>query len=386
MEKPIRIAQWGLLAGRGGIESFIMDCYRNIDRTQVQFDFLELHNERKLAYEDEILDLGGHVYRVMYSERESLIQSRKELLKFYRQHEDIVGVHVHANFPYAMPLHLAKEAGIDLRILHSHNSGAAHMHDNSNPVQRAMRVMRSISVRHQIDNDPSHYFACSDVAAQYMFPDKPFRWVKNGINVQRFAFSAVKRKRVRDTLGISDNTTVVGFCGRFRTQKNPLFLLQIFSDYVSIHADSILLLVGTGEFRSQMEDSARRLGIARKICFLGERSDVHELYQAMDLFVLPSLYEGLPVVCIEAQCSGLPCLVSRQAVTEQARITDLMSYGSLQDSSEVWANTLYRMTVQQRQSDRSQYAQQVRRAGFEMQDVAAGLQQFYIDNSVKSLR
>ena len=124
MTEPIRILQWGMLGGFGGVEAFIMNVYRNVDRSKVQFDFLESHNEGRLAYEDEILAMGGHIYRVMYSQRESLIKSYSELLRFLREHSEFAGIHVNANYPYAYPLKVAKEAGIPLRILHSHNSGS----------------------------------------------------------------------------------------------------------------------------------------------------------------------------------------------------------------------------------------------------------------------
>ncbi|MBW3087485.1 glycosyltransferase [Bifidobacterium sp. 82T24] len=375
-QTPIHIAQWGLLGGRGGIESFIMDCYRHIDRSLVQFDFLESHDEGPLAYEDEIKELGGVVYRVMYSERESFHKSRSELSRFYRNHREIAGVHVHANFPYALPLRIAQNEGIALRILHSHNSGAASRSGSVPLPKRLIQSMRSMVVGRQIDHAPTHYFACSDIAADYMFRGKPFQWIKNGIDTRRFAFDDSVRTTVRSALGIGDTTTVIRFCGRFRQQKNPLFLMRIFAHYRTLQPDSLLLLVGDGELRSDMEDAIEALGIGGHIRFLGERADVQSLYQAMDAFVLPSRYEGLPIVCVEAQCSGLPCLVSREAVTEQARLTDLMTYRSLNDAPETWATTLQDMTEDRR--DRRRYVGRIRAAGFDMQDVAGELQRFYL--------
>ncbi|PWG59989.1 glycosyltransferase [Bifidobacterium catulorum] len=382
-DPPLRIAQWGLFGGRGGIESFIMDCYRHIDRSRVQFDFLESHAEGPLPYEDEIRELGGRVFRVMYSERESFRRSRTELLRFYRAHPEIAGVHVHANFPYALPLLMAKRSGIALRVLHSHNSGAADGHVQAEAPKRLERFLRSAVVNRQIDQTPTHYFACSDIAAEYMFPGKPFRWVKNGIDTRRFAFDGPTRAAVRSALRIGNDTTVIGFCGRFRPQKNPLFLLRIFARYMRLRPDSLLLLVGDGELRSRMERDAADLGIGGHVRFLGERADVQDLYQAMDAFVLPSLYEGLPIVCIEAQCAGLPCLTSREAVTEQARLTDLMAYRSLDDDPEIWAGTLHDLVDAGR--DRRRYAGLIRATGFDMNDVAAELQRFYIAHAGRQI-
>lgn len=380
MTEPIHILQWGMLGGFGGVEAFIMNVYRNMDRSKVQFDFLESHNEGKLAYEDEILAMGGHIYRVMYSQRESLVKSHSELLRFFREHPEFAGIHVNANYPYAYPLKVAKEVGVPLRILHSHNSGSgSQFGPQPSGIKAMIKTCRDRVVRKQIDTAPTHYFACSQQAADYMFLGKPFSWVKNGIDTERFAFRADVRQRVRVELGIGDDTKLIGFCGRFRRQKNPLFLLEVFAEYARMEADTKLMLIGIGELEQQMREKVKELGIGDKVMFLGARTDMPDLYQAMDLFLLPSLFEGLALVYMEAQCAGLPCLVSKEAMASEAAVTPLMHTCSVQDDARIWADQCLRILNDS--EPRSDCSHAVRDAGFDIHDVAKALEDFYLEVS-----
>ena len=383
MTEPIRILQWGMLGGFGGVETFIMNVYRNMDRSKVQFDFLESHDEGKLAYEDEILALGGRIYRVMYSQRESLVQSHSGLLSFFREHPEFKGIHVNANYPYAYPLKVAKEAGIPLRILHSHNSGSgSQFGPQPSGLKALIKACRDNVVRRQIDTAPTHYFACSRQAADYMFPDKPFTWVKNGIDTAKFAFNPAVRQRVRAELGVEDGTRLIGFCGRFRKQKNPLFLLEIFAEYARMEMNTKLMLVGIGELEQQMLKKVEELDIADKVMFLGARTDMPDLYQAMDLFLLPSLFEGLALVYMEAQCAGLPCLVSKEAMAFEVSVTPLMHTCSVQDDARTWAG--WCQDILDRSERRFDYSNLVKEAGFDMQNVAEELQRFYLEKVSES--
>ena len=383
MTEPIRILQWGMLGGFGGVEMFMMNVYRNIDRSKVQFDFLESHNEGKLAFEDEILAMGGRIFRVMYSQRESPIKAHATLLELFREHPEFAGIHVNANYPYAYPLKVAKEAGMPLRILHSHNSGSGMQFA---PQPKGMKALikryRDHAVQAQIDTAPTHYFACSKLAADYMFPGKPFTWVKNGIDTQRFAFNPDARRRVRAELGVGNSTRLIGFCGRFRQQKNPLFMLEIFAEYARMEPDTKLMLIGIGELEQRMHEKVAELGIDDKVMFLGARTDMPDLYQAMDLFLLPSLFEGFGIVYAEAQCAGVPCLASKDAVPPVAKVTDLLKFVSLKDSARQWAEECRHMLEERK--PRQAYSTEVRDKGFDIHDVAAGLQRFYLDHASNS--
>ncbi len=378
--QPIHILQWGMTTGLGGIETFVMNVYRHMDRTKVQFDFLQDHHDGPLHFEDEIRDMGGTVYRELVPQRDSLIRSRTCMPKFFRQHPEIVGVHMHANFPYALPLKYAQRAGIGLRILHSHNIEEYQHHEN--PLRALLWDMRGRAIAKDIDRYPTHYFACSDLAANFMFPDNPYTWVRNGIDSARFAYNPVTRKRLRGELGIAEHTSVIGFCGGLRPQKNPMFLISMFERYHAIHPDSVLILVGEGILRDEIERNLAEMNLEDCVRLLGQRADAAELYQAMDAFVLPSVAEGLGIVYIEAQCAGLPCLGSAGVVPASAKVCDLMQFERLENGPAIWSERLNDML--ENASERTDRTAEVQAAGYEMSDVAAQLQEFYIRNAGRS--
>lgn len=378
MEEPIRVLQWGMTDGLGGLETFMMNVYRHIDRSKVQFDFLLSHDAAPLVFEHEIKQLGGRIFRVMYPERESITKARSSLVHFYREHPEYQIVHVNANYPYAYPLKVAKQEGVPCRILHSHNAGA-HTSGTTPYVKRLIRQVRARQVQSQIEKYPTDYFACSEKAAKYMFPDKPFTWVKNGIDTNRFAFDSTVREAMRGQLGISDSTTVIGFCGNFREQKNPMKLLEIFREYRLLNPDSVLLLVGDGVLRSCMEQYIGENNLNDSVMFLGIRKDVEKLYQAMDAFVLPSRFEGLGIVYVEAQCSGLPCLATQDAVPTQAKVSDLMCFVPQESEATYWAKMLERQLSHF--PVRKDCSEQVRAAGYDIRDVAASLESWYLSKA-----
>lgn len=367
-----RILIWGMSENIGGIETFIMEVYRNIDREKVQFDFLCAHDSPKIAFEDEIIHMGGRVFRVMYSERESFFKARTCLKKLFKENKDIQAVHVHANFPYAFPLKCAKKAGIKLRILHSHNS--SEIENETNQLKRFISHIRRRQIEKQIEKYPTQYLACSDIAGKFMFFDKEFQWIKNGINIKNFAFNESIRQEYRKKMKIDDDTVVVGFIGRYREQKNPLYLIDIFSQYNKLNSNSILLMIGIGEMQEDIDKKISLLGLEDKVVQLGKREDTNNLYQVMDAFLLPSIYEGLPVVLVEAQTAGLKCFVS-DTITRQIQITELIHYYSIEDCPEQWAKCI---NEEMQQYQRRDHSEEVALAGFDMADVAKELERIYL--------
>lgn len=378
--QPIHILQWGMTTGLGGIETFVMNVYRHMDRTKVQFDFLQGYHDGPLHFEDEIQSMGGTIYRVLVPQRDSLIRSRTCLPRFFQSHPEIAGVHMHANFSYALPLKYAQRAGIGLRILHSHN--IEEYQHREDPLRALLWDMRGRAIARDIDRCPTHYFACSDLAANFMFPGKPYTWVRNGIDTARFAFDAAMRERLRRELGFADHTSVIGFCGGLRPQKNPLFLLEVFERYHAINPDSALILVGEGILRDDIERRIADGELDGCVRLLGQRTDIAELYQAMDAFVLPSVAEGLGIVYIEAQCAGLPCLGSAAVVPESVRVCELMNFERLESGPAVWVERLDDMISHA--AERRDRSAEVKAAGYEMSDVAAQLQEFYMRNGKRA--
>ncbi|PJM79669.1 glycosyltransferase [Bifidobacterium scaligerum] len=380
--EPIRILQWGMHSGHGGVEQFMIDLYRHMDKNLVQFDFLAAHDAPELAFEDEILALGGRVFRVQYSQRTSPFKARANMDRFFADHPEIVGVHIHANFLYAYPLEIARRHGVKLRILHSHNSSGGNTRLGA--LQGLCTEWRDVIARRQIDRCPTRYLACSDSAARYMFPGKPYLWVKNGIDIERFGFSSDARQRYRREYGIGESTHVLGFCGYLTGRKNPLLALEVFTQYHKMQPDSVLMMIGCGDLFDRLKQRVRELALPeRSVVFMGgNRDDVNCLYQMMDGFLLTSLYEGLPMVLVEAQCAGLPCVASREAVTDQAAITDLVRFCSLSDDARTWARVLHEGVA--RRVDRASYASRVAAAGFDMRATAAMLQEIYLTEGGRS--
>lgn len=378
---PIHILQWGMHAGKGGIETFMMELCRRMDPALVRFDFLTAAGAEPMFYEREIEERGGRVFRVLRSEWSHPFAARRELLRFYREHPEIDGVHLHANTPYVFPLKVAREAGIGLRVLHSHNNGRASR--GGGLVGRVAHALRDARIARDIAVAPSHYFACSRSAAEFMFPGREHTWVRNGIDTAAYRFDPAVRDAVRARLGLGPRTAAVGFCGWFHEQKNPLFLMESFARFHAMRPDSALLLAGTGPLEGEMRALAREHGMEDAVRFLGPRDDMPRLYQAMDVFVLPSVFEGLGIVCVEAQASGLPCVVSDR-VAPEADVTGDVEFLPLEDGAQAWAEAVGRALEDgPAPRERAGAAAEVRSRGYEMDDVAAWMQRFYLEHAVR---
>lgn len=370
MDKVIRILQWGMHGNTGGVETFLFNLYKNIDKTKVQFDFLIGHNA-DIAFEKEILDMGGRIYRVTYSKKESLLKAYSELDKFFSEHKEIMGIHMHSCFiNYSLPLRLAKKHNIPIRIFHSHNS--EDMYPTKSWIKKIYREME----RKRIIDNATDLFACSDQAGKYMFKQNKFVWIKNGIDVDKFKFNENIRNIKRKELGIKDNVTVIGFVGRLQYQKNPLFLIDIFYEYSKLDADSKLMVIGEGELSSQMLEKINMLDMKEKVLILEKRHDVHELYQAMDVFLLPSRFEGFGIVALEAQASGLPCLVS-DTIPKQVKVTELLHYKGINESGLQWAKVIKQILL--KKTDRTIQSKKVKKL-FAIDVVADSLVEYYLQH------
>ena len=372
MYTPIRVLYWGMTENIGGIESFIMNVYRNIDRSKIQIDFLLNHNAGKIAFEDEITEMGGRLYRVMYSERESFFKARSSLKKFFKEHKEFKAVHIHANFPYVFPLKYARKYGVPIRILHSHNSNG---NTNKNwGIKKIISFVRDIQIKNQINTLPTCYFACSDLAADYMFPEKEYVWVKNGIDLKKYDFNQSVKDEVLLELNIDKEYQVLGFVGRLREQKNPFFIIDIFREYLKLNTKTKLIIVGVGEYEKELKKYSEDLIFNGDVIFLGKRIDTERLYQAMDAFLLPSIYEGLPVVLVEAQTAGLPSFTS-DIVTKQVNVTDLIEYYSLKDNANSWAMKIYDKLKSTKRRGR---LADIESQGFDIKSVAKEIEEFYL--------
>lgn len=324
--EPIRVAQViGKMIG-GGVEQVVMNYYRHIDRDRVQFDFL-VDADSTLVPASEIRFLGGRVFEIPPYQHVFQYQHALERL-FHEQRWPIV--HSHINALSVFPLCAARRAGVPVRIAHSHSTSGKGEH--------AKNIMKAV-LKPFSNVFPTHRMACSRYAGEWLFgKGREFELLYNAIDLENFAFDAKARQQARAELGLADGQLAVGHVGRFTAQKNHQFLMQTFVQVAHHREDVVLLLVGTGDTRGLIEDSARENGILDRVLFLGQRNDVNKLYQAFDVFALPSLYEGLGIVAVEAQRAGLPCLLS-DTITREVNVTGTVRFLPIEDPS-VWADAI----------------------------------------------
>lgn len=327
---PVRVAQIMGKMENGGVESVVMNYYRHIDRSKVQFDFI-VDNDSSCPQEDEIKSLGGRVYRI--APYQKIIANMRDLRKLFKRNKYKI-VHAELTTMSVFSLAVAKSCGIPVRICHGHNT-ACKGETKKNIMKYILRPFAKVFA--------THYFACSDYAGKWLYGknigrSKRYKVIPNAIEVDKFRFNQSVRDEVRMELGIEDKF-VIGHIGRFVYQKNHDFLIDIFSEVHKRKPDSVLLLIGEGELLESVKQKVQRLGLDSSVMFLGVRNDTYRLYQAFDVFVLPSRYEGLPVVGVEAQIAGLPCVMS-DAMTMETKFTDELVFLQLDINTEDWAKMI----------------------------------------------
>lgn len=356
---------------RGGAQVFVMNVLRNINRNKYQFDFL-VTTSKKCAYDDEIRSMNGNIYRVP-SRREGIRKNWNGLKDFFQQNKYDV-IHFHTSCPsYIEPLIAAKRAGVKKIILHSHSS--------SGPKGLYHEMMRRI-YRPKIKNIATHYYACSKEAANWMYgkyiKSHNINIIPNGIDTGNFIYSDKVNNMKRQELGISRDKFVIGHVGRFAKVKNHDFLIEVFKEINEKAQNSKLLLIGEGVLLEDMRKKVEELGVSNDVFFLQEREDVHEIMQAMDVLVMPSLYEGLPLSLVEAQASGLPCIVS-DTVSKEAALTDLVEFISLKDNISNWCNTIL---VKSNKKERNKYNKFVKDSGYDISQTSKMLEEVYADDKM----
>ncbi|OWV21874.1 glycosyltransferase family 1 protein [Fibrobacter sp. UWB3] len=315
----------------GGAENMIMNLYRHIDRTKVQFDFL-VHTTKKCFFDDEIRQLGGNIYYVPYYKIINGKQYKKALDTFFKAHPEITIVHGHLGSCAHVYLQIAKKYGC-YAIAHSHNT---------KPKGFSLKNLLYRIFTYKTRKVADYFFGCSIAAAEYRFGYKiahsnKCNILKNAIDVEKFAYSEDYRKEIRDEFNLG-NKFVIGHVGRFNTQKNHAFLIDIFKTVHEKKPNSILILVGGGDLMPMIKQKVDSLGLNEAVIFTGLRSDVHKMMSAFDVFLFPSLYEGLPVTLVEAQAAGLPVVCS-DVITSEISITNSITFLPLENEDE-WSDNL----------------------------------------------
>ena len=357
----IRVLHVVTYMGRGGLETMLMNYYRHIDRSKVQFDFL-VHREFEADYDEEIKSLGGRIYHVSrlvpWSRR-----YKAELRRFFRTHPEYKIVHVHQDCLSSVALQCAKDCGIPVRIAHSHNS---------NQDKNIKYLFKRYYMR-KIPETATELFACGKAAGDWMFGGKAYQLLPNAIAAEKYIYEEEKAKKIKKELDLEKNI-VIGHIGRFNLQKNHKFLIDIFEKCFEKNQKVRLMLIGDGEGRKEIENKVKERGLQDKVLFMGVRRDIPELLQAMDVFVFPSLYEGLPVTMIEEQAAGVPAVISDR-VSEECIITkDLVKVEGLEETPEQWAGEILKQ-VKISKRDRSE---EIKKAKYDVETNAKWLEEYYL--------
>lgn len=372
MSEPIRILNLFTIMNRGGAETMVMNYYRNIDRSRVQFDFL-VHRKERGAYDDEIEQLGGRIYR-MPSIRPGKFKSyQKELKKFFDEHPEYQILHSHMSELGYFAFKEAKSRGIKCTVCHAHN--APHFKDET-IVEKAKDIMRW-RFKHKIRPYTDHMFICGMDAGKWMFGRhnrKKFVMMNNAVDAQKYAWNEKRAKMLRKEWELDDSFVICNV-GRFNAQKNHTMIIDIFNAVHSRRPDAVLLLVGNGDLEDRIKAKVDDLGLTDSVRFLGVRSDVNDILLASDVFLFPSLYEGLPVTLVEAQSSGIKCVIS-DTVPDDCLITKNVDVVPLEANIGTWADAVLEYADGYR---RKNTYEKIVKAGFDIKENAMWLEEFYIN-------
>lgn len=367
--QPIRILQAFVANDKGGLTGYICQNYRFINRNKVQFDFLTFEDE-KLDFEDEFIDMGARFYHIS---RPSHPISYAKSLKSILNQTEYAAVHFNMSYANFIPIIIARWIGAKKIIMHSHSTA---IDDRRDSIRFAKIIIHKLG-RYLMNYMADEYLACSSLAAKWMYPgsilqSKHYHMARNAIDVSKYNYNPHVRDDIRRKLKINDDTFVIGHVGRFTYQKNHEFLIDVFKQVHDKLNNSLLLLIGEGPEENQMKEKAVSLGLASHVLFLGRRNDVPKLFQAMDCFVLPSRFEGLGIVGIEAQSAGLQCIFS-DVVPKEVDIMGDSIFLSL-EHSELWISEILKITSLKK---RKNTEAQVDAAGYNIHSEIKRIEKFY---------
>lgn len=360
--EPIRILHIVPNMQQGGIENFLMNIYRNIDRNKIQFDFL-VHYQKKFTFDDEIERLGGKIYRCSFREDNNFLKYYKDLNRFFKEHTEYKIVHAHMASLAYIYLGLAKKYGINIRIIHSH--GTSHLKNLKGYAKYFLFKLADINANIR--------WSCSTEAGKYLFRKKKFEVIPNAIDMERFKYNEEIRNDKRKEMGLEDKF-VIGNIGRFNLQKNHEFIIDVFYELQKENKNAVLMLIGTGELEEKIKQKVSNLKIEDKVLFMGNINNVEEMYQVMDIFIMPSLFEGLPVTGVEAQVSGLYCLFA-DTITREVQISNNCKFIPLQESKQIWKKEI----ISNNSNNREQSYENIKESIFNIKKLSKELEKKYLD-------
>ena len=368
-KKKVKVLYFVDRMRHGGIQQLAVEIAKHMKK-DIQMDFMVLNDGQTYPLEDTIKKLGYNLYKVdawIYKPTD-YINYYKKINEFFKEHHDYKVVHINTsskNFPI---LKIAKKYKIPVRIAHSHNIGFQS--------KSKAQILMGNMFKPLLKKYATDYFACSKLAGEWLFGKEnvengKVKIIHNAVDYQKFKMNEEVRNSIRKELNIEDKL-VIGHVGRFTNQKNHTFLIDIFNEIHKKNSNSVLMLVGIGEKEDEIKEKVKKLEIEQNVLFMGFQDNVNELMWAMDVFLMPSLYEGLPVVGVEAQATGMPCFMSKDVVTDEVKITEGVKFISLNETAEKWAEEILNSDL-----ERKDTRDDLKKAGYFIDDMAGELADFY---------
>lgn len=343
-----------------GITNVILNYYRAMNKSDMQIDFV-VPNEIRKDLKEELESFGSHIYRIIRHTKNPLSYMVKLSKLIYKNKYNII--HAHGNScTLVLEMYAAKIGGAKVRIPHSHSSSCKHI--------KIHRLFRKL-----FDNSYTNAFACGEKAGKWLYNGKPFIVVRNGIDVNLYSYNNNVREEYRNKLKLNGKK-VVGHIGHFLYQKNHEFLIEIFDELYKMDNNYRLLLIGDGELRRNIEEQVNELNLGDAVVFLGRTTEVPQFLQAMDIVVLPSRFEGMPLTLVEAQAACLPCFAS-DAVSKEAKITDWIRFISLEKPPKEWAEQINSTPLINREEQKDIICEQIAKAGYDIVENAKKLKKMY---------
>lgn len=354
----------------GGIQQFLIENIKYIDQTNLQIDVLTLDDNQEYPLEKTLQELGCNFYKlknIWINKITDYLRYAHALDKFFKEHNDYKVVHMNASSKNFLLLKYAKKYQVPVRIVHSHNIDF----QTKNPLKKLLGNIFKIPMKKYATD----YFACSVLAGEWLFgKNSYFKVIHNAIDYNRFKFNLENRQKIRAQYNIQDEDILVGHVGRFTNQKNHDFLIDIFNEMSKQNPNVKLILVGIGEKEEEIKAKVTNLNLTSKVIFAGFKNNVHEIMHAMDIFLFPSKYEGLGLVLIEAQASGLPSFTSEIVVPEEAKLSSLLTYINLAKPASYWASEILNSNLQ-----RKDIQKEIEESGYLIEITAKELEDFYLN-------
>ena len=369
--RGLRVLQVGMTRNLDGIETYLIEQFRHLDKSKIDYDFVNITGEYSICYEDEILASGSKIFKVVSRHKNPLLHYWQwfNILLQNKGVYDVIVLNTNS-LEYVFPLVLGKIFGIPVRVIHSHNSGF----ENKQGLARRLLVGMNKKL---LAWSANLRFACSQFAGQWMFKDNPYHVIYNAIDIHKYDADLAVRDEMRQALNLDTALTLL-HVGRFSYQKNHSFLLDIFKEVHSIQPDSVLLLVGDtteeSEFLTEVKRKIKAYGLENVVRLLGRRDDVNKIMQAADVLVMPSFFEGLTVVGIEAQASDLPLLLS-DTVTKELGLLPSTQFISLEAGPTAWAEAI----VNSKQHNRQSRYEELKAAGYDIGNETERVEKLLID-------